>query len=269
MKTQTSNVGHYRIITMFWIAFLIIQVASFQSSAESAVPEPNLPPTVDSLKPDQPTPQKIGAMITWRANASDPEGDTIYYRFLLNGPHTNGRNEVLRDWGKSSFWTWEPKEEDIGLSNIIVQARDDSHTDASNVNSEKDVLNYEIYGMQIAILDVQVNNDVYSLKDPKIYYCDEGGHLSINNRIYLVGSDLNKVAQVKYVLHPSFANNEVISKDAANNFEIQIMAWGRFQMYAVVTTKDGQDFQIPFAFQFKSKVQEAQSRGIPRIRQCN
>ena len=227
----------------------------------------NEPPTIESFGADQSGPLKTGSIVTWTAMAKDPEGDAIMYRFLLQGPRTNGKEEVVKDWSKSRIWTCEAKEDDIGSSDVIVQVRDASHVDAAKTGGIK-TARFEISGKQKAFLNVQITNDVYSSKDPRIYFCDDNGRLSILNRIYLKGPDLNQVSNVKYKLDPSFQNNEIVSADASNNFEIQIMSWGRFYMSANVTTKDGQKFDIPYAFQFKSKVQEAQSRGIPMIRRC-
>jgi hypothetical protein len=233
------------------------------------IAESNAPPTIENLTSDQTGPQKTGAIITWTAEAKDPEGDKILYRFLMKGPRTHGEEEVVRDWSDIESWAWEAGEEDIGSSDITVQARDESHADVINSGSARTSSSFEISGKQQAFLDVQVANDVYSPSDPRIYYCDESGHRSIQNRIYLTGPDLGQVSKVKYILDPSFSNNEMVSEDASTNFEIQIMSWGRFMMTAVVTTKYGQEFKIPFAFQFKSKVLEAQSRGIPMIMKCS
>lgn len=255
---------HYRSAFILLTLLLLNIGAIVLASAIS-----NEPPIVETLTPDQLSPQKTGAIITWTAAANDPEGDKILYRFLLKGPSTQGMEKVVRDWGNTHVWPWEAKEGDIGSSDITVQVRDESHPDAINENSIKTFKDYTISGKQQAFIDVHITNDVYSPADPRIYYCDEGGHLSIQNRIYLTGPDLNQVTKVKYLLPPSFSNKEIVSDDASNNFEIQLMSWGRFEMAAVVTTQYGQEFQIPFAFQFKSKVQEAQSRGIPMIRQCD
>ena len=99
-------------------------------------------------------------------------------------------------------------------------------------------------------------------------YCDEAGHRSFKNIIYLTGPDLDQVARVKYSLDASFSPNEFVSEDASNNFAIETMAWGRFLMSAVVTDKNGQEFPKELAFQFKQKVLDAQSRGIPMISNC-
>jgi hypothetical protein len=254
-KAMTRYFGHISVILI-----LLLGIGAIIGSGS------NQPPTIESLTSDQSSPQKTGAITTWTAKATDPEGDEISYRFLFKGPRTQGKEEVMKDWSKSGIWTWEAKEEDIGLSDIIVQVRDESHKDVANGPnlSEK----FEISGKQQAFLDVQVENEVYSPSDPRIYYCDEGGHRSIQNRIYLIGSNLDQVVKVKYILDPSFSPNEIVSDDASSNFEILEMAWGRFQMSALVTTRNGQEFSIPFAFQFKSKVLDAQSKGIPMIRKC-
>jgi len=117
-------------------------------------------------------------------------------------------------------------------------------------------------------LNVEVNNDVYTPWDPRIYYCPGNGAMSIENRIYLTGPDLNKVASVTYILHPTFENPEITSNDASNSFEIQIMAWGGFEMKAIITTKSGQVFEKSFDFTFRDKVLDAQAMGVPMVMSC-
>lgn len=226
----------------------------------------NSPPAIESLTSDLSSPKKTGSMITWTANASDPDGDEILYRYLIKGPRTQEKEEILKEWNKSRVWIWDVQEKDLGHSEIIVEVCDESHKDAANPprRSEK----FVISGEQRAFLDVELQNDVYSESDPRMYYCDEAGHRSFKNIIYLTGPDLDQVARVKYSLDASFSPNEFVSEDATNNFAIEIMAWGRFILSAVVTDKNGQEFSKELAFQFKQKVLDAQSRGIPMVPKC-
>ena len=117
-------------------------------------------------------------------------------------------------------------------------------------------------------LNVEVASDVYSEKDRAVLYCPEGNYIVVRNRIFLTGSDLDKVKQVKYLLHPSFANPVAVSEDPTNNFEVWIWSWGGFPIKATITTKGGQVFEKDFDFSFKSKFEEAQSKGIPQTMTC-
>lgn len=249
---------YLRIIS---IVLILIFGASVISGSGS-----NSPPAIESLTSDLSSPKKTGSMITWTANASDPEGDEILYRYLIKGPRTQDKEEVIKEWSKSRVWIWDVQEKDLGHSEIIVEVCDESHKDSANPPrlSEK----FEISGEQRVFLDVELQNDVYSGSDPRMYYCDEAGHRSFNNIIYLAGPDLDQVARVKYKLDPSFSPNEFVSEDASKDFAIEIMAWGRFYMSALVTDKNGQEFPKEFAFQFKQKVLDAQSRGIPMVPKC-
>lgn len=249
---------YIRIIS---ILLILIFGASVLSGSGS-----NSPPAIESLTSDLSSPKKTGSMITWTANASDPEGDEILYRYLIKGPRTQDKEVVIKEWNKSRFWTWDVQEKDLGHSEIIVEVCDESHKDAANPSrlSEK----FEISGEQRVFLNVELQNDVYSESDPRMYYCDEAGHRSFKNIIYLTGPDLDQVARVKYILDPSFSPNEFVSEDVSSNFAIETMAWGRFILSAVVTDKNGQEFPKELAFQFKQKVLDAQSRGIPMISNC-
>jgi hypothetical protein len=121
----------------------------------------------------------------------------------------------------------------------------------------------------LTTLNVEVASDVYSEKDRQVLYCPKGNYMVVRNRIYLTGSDLDKVKQVKYLLHPSFSNPVAVSEDPTKNFEVWIWSWGGFPIKATITTKGGQIFEKDFDFSFKSKFEEAQSKGIPQVMRCN
>ena len=121
---------------------------------------------------------------------------------------------------------------------------------------------------KVTTLNVEIACDVYSEKDRQVLYCPKGNYMVVRNRIYLTGGDLDKVAQVKYLLHPSFPNPIAVSEDATNDFEVWIWSWGGFPIKATVTTKSGQVFEKEFDFSFKTKFEEAQSKGIPQFMRC-
>jgi len=228
----------------------------------------NVPPLIDSLNPDIQSPQEIGKIINWKAQASDPEGDPIQYKFLLKGPRTGGMWEIVQEWSSNSMCSWRTEENDVGKSYISVQIRDGRHADTSRMDDLKNSTGYEIKGKQLASLNVQVVNDVYTNEDRRIYYCQEGKYYYIRNRLSLTGPDLDKVARVKYILPQSFPNPEQVSEDASKNFETWILTWGRFNGIAIVTTKSGQQFEIPYSISFKDKVERAKAQGIMMIQNC-
>jgi hypothetical protein len=118
------------------------------------------------------------------------------------------------------------------------------------------------------VLNVEVASDVYSENDRQVLYCPKGNYMVVRNRIYLTGADLNKVKQVKYLLHPSFSNPIAVSEDPTNDFEVWIWSWGGFPITATITTKNGQVFEKELDFSFKTKFEEAQSKGIPQAMRC-
>ncbi len=120
----------------------------------------------------------------------------------------------------------------------------------------------------LTTLNVEVASDVYSEKDRHVLYCPKGNYMVVRNRIYLTGADLDKVKQVKYLLHPSFSNPMAVSEDPTNNFEVWIWSWGGFPIKATITTKGGQVFEKEFDFSFKSKFEEAQAKGIQQNMRC-
>ncbi|NMB86597.1 MAG: DUF1616 domain-containing protein, partial [Methanothrix sp.] len=77
----------------------------------------NLPPDIDDFYPDVHSPQTEGTTVLWTAEASDPDGDPIYYRFILNGME-------MTDWSTDSSWTWDTSQAAPGDYKIGVLARD-------------------------------------------------------------------------------------------------------------------------------------------------
>ena len=56
----------------------------------------NQTPVLNSLTPDIASPQKPGVTITWTAGATDADNDTLFFRFFLNPPATNGSGSQRR-----------------------------------------------------------------------------------------------------------------------------------------------------------------------------
>jgi len=91
----------------------------------------NQPPSVLELKADRPSPQSIGSKITWTALASDPDGDSIYYKFAKNGVDVS-------DWSGSEFWTWDTTSEKSGEYVISVLVRDGKHSSEKSSDGSLD-----------------------------------------------------------------------------------------------------------------------------------
>ena len=228
----------------------------------------NQPPSMINLVPSVSSPQEVGASISWTAMATDPENDPIYYQFWLRGPETGGDWQMVQDWSPNSAWTWWPGEGDIGTFDVQVRIMDGLHAGSSDMDDFKEYYDYEIKSRQLTNLNVEVTNAVYSENDRRVYYCQEGKYFYVKNRVYLTGSDLNKVKKVTYYLHETFPNPVQVSTDRSNNFEIWIWTWGRFPIMAEIETDSGQTFEKCYEFSFKSKYDEAKRRGIPMVRDC-
>ena len=94
--------------------------------------DPNHIPMLNDLKPDANSPQVRGAVITWTARATDPDGDLVYYKFLAND------NEVA-DWSISNSWAWNTSAALPGDYKIRVLARDGLHASAASFDSEREM----------------------------------------------------------------------------------------------------------------------------------
>ena len=81
----------------------------------------NKTPKIFNLTSNLSSPQELGTRIEWIADANDPENDTIYYQFWLNGNSTCG------NWTTSNSWIWNTSEADVGDNQIQVCVRDNLH----------------------------------------------------------------------------------------------------------------------------------------------
>ncbi len=94
---------------------------------------PNLPPKLVGLTADKTNPV-LGDIVQWTANATDPDSDRIYYKFLENGI-------VVNDWASSNSWIWNTSTAAPGDHKITVLARDAKH---SALDSFDDSMNASI-----------------------------------------------------------------------------------------------------------------------------
>jgi len=93
----------------------------------SSGPATNQPPTASGLAPNKDGPRKAGMKIKWTADARDPEGDQIYYRFWLKGPSTGNSWKDMTGWTTNNQWTWQTSPSDVGTSSANVWIRDGNH----------------------------------------------------------------------------------------------------------------------------------------------
>lgn len=95
---------------------------------------PNQPPTIMALTPNKPSPQVSGTAIEWTATASDPEKDTIFYRFDL---HNSENLSIEGDWSTSNVWTWYSSASEEGLYDVCVYVKDGKHESHYGYDSYK------------------------------------------------------------------------------------------------------------------------------------
>jgi len=257
-----------KYIVFIILCWLILGGAeSAEWSGESYKIARNQLPSIISFEPTLDSPQQIGMPIGWQVTASDPDNDTIYYKFWLNGPKTGGTWQILQDWSLANTCYWRTDEKDVGQSGIRVWIRDGKHADAEDMDASKEYLGYEIT-QEPDKLNVEVASDVYSEKDRNVYYCPKGNMMVLKNRIFLMGSDIDKVKQVRYFLHDSLNQPEGVLGDPNNGFEIWIWTWGGFPIKAVITTNTGQEIENHYIFSFKDKYEESQKKGVPLVEAC-
>ncbi|HSD57715.1 MAG TPA: hypothetical protein VLB04_05995, partial [Methanotrichaceae archaeon] len=89
-------------------------------AASFTIAAPNQKPAIVNFAADRNSPQEAGTAITWTAEATDPEGDQILYRFFLNG-------QPATDWQPQNQWVWATTQGSVGESQVQVAIRDGKH----------------------------------------------------------------------------------------------------------------------------------------------
>lgn len=87
-------------------------------------------PVIDSLTSDSLSPQSAGSEVFWTTKATDPDGDTIQYRFFLNG-------NPITDWSPQSFWVWSNTKANPSENHIEVCIRDGRHANTDSCDDFK------------------------------------------------------------------------------------------------------------------------------------
>jgi len=101
------------------------------SSDQIQIASSNQIPLVQELKPDMVSPQTVGTVITWTADATDPDGDKIYHKFLVD-------DKEVTDWSPSSSWRWNTSTALPGNYKIRVLARDGRHESEDSFDSSRE-----------------------------------------------------------------------------------------------------------------------------------
>jgi hypothetical protein len=113
------------------LALTLLILGNFAISAAVA----NDTPVAVDLTPDKVSPQDVGTTIKWTVNATDPDGDSISYRFYLKGPSTGGVWHLERDWDNSNKWDWVPSQQ--GGYEVNVWMRDGEHAGTDSWDAYK------------------------------------------------------------------------------------------------------------------------------------
>jgi len=136
-----------------------------RESQEATSKSADMTPVIIAITPDLLSPQKADFKIIWTADATDPDGDTLLYRFLLSGPRTGNEWHEVQGWGSSNTWIWDTTAKDVGEKNqVAVEVRDGKHDGEESYDDRKE-------------------SDYYSIKDdlPNTYLA---GNVLINGKDY-------------------------------------------------------------------------------------
>jgi hypothetical protein len=100
-------------------------------AAQSSIASLNQIPVLTGLEPDAISPMKMGAIVNWTAQATDPGGDQLCYKFLLDDQDVTG-------WSSSPLWSWNTSDAHPGSYKITVQVRDGSCTPEGSFDASMD-----------------------------------------------------------------------------------------------------------------------------------
>jgi len=119
-------------------------------------------PGILALTPDQLGPRPSGSTVTWKASAKDPDGDPIYYRFMLKGPSTSDQWIEKRGWSTDSIWTWTTNEKDTGNNQVEVWVRDGKHNGSISYDN-RSLANFIIRTLSgVSIIDFESKESWYT-----------------------------------------------------------------------------------------------------------
>ncbi|OPY50206.1 MAG: hypothetical protein A4E48_01988 [Methanosaeta sp. PtaU1.Bin060] len=94
--------------------------------------KPNSKPTILSIRSNRQSPQDKGTKVTWTTKASDPDGDTILYRYFLKGASTEDQWVPVASWTTNNIWMWDTGQSKAGVYMIEVRIRDGYHADVES-----------------------------------------------------------------------------------------------------------------------------------------
>ncbi len=134
--TSSAAPGEYRIIVQARDGSHSSE-ESFDSFKDAVmmitVADSNQPPVLSSLVSDIASPDVQGVTVIWKAEAQDPDGDKVLYKFQLNG-RDMGR------WSESASWKWSTRDLAPGDYKIRVLARDGKHASENSFDSSRDAV---------------------------------------------------------------------------------------------------------------------------------
>jgi len=125
--------------------FIINVPESAPVAVEVVANKPNEKPVISELAADKASPQEAGSIVTWTAEASDPEDDEIFYCFFLN-------DKPVTEWIKEKKWVWTTGnsggmdyinftiEAIFTIDTIDVRVRDGKHAGSDGFDDNKSVL---------------------------------------------------------------------------------------------------------------------------------
>ena len=183
-------------------------VSSFYTRPDDA----NSPPVVDDLVATQ----DKSTDITWTANATDPDGDQILYKFFLN-------NKSMTDWIYSNKWILNVTHTNVGNNTMEVRIRDGKHKAPDGCDYTKSV-QFNLTSMRLMVQKWERTfgtGEAYSVQQTS-----DGGYV-LTGKTWDINSGLTSALLIK-----TDANGDMLWKKTFG-------VWQDEYGYSVQQTSDG------------------------------
>jgi len=174
-KTAASDVGESQVVAHVRDGYHAgpdswdDDVGAYFTVSGKAV-SPNQPPTLAGLSPDRASPQSAGGTVRWTAQAADPDGDQMLYRFWLKGPSTGNSWKIVQDWSSSKTWTWSSAPRDDGQYLVFVFVRDGKHATPGSY----DAATGRAYRLVSPVVSGQLTDGPFMKDIPRLISTEDG-----------------------------------------------------------------------------------------------
>ena len=105
-----------------------VNCGTCKETADELISNSNQPPEISSFEVTPTSPQEAGTAMTFSANGTDIDGDTLLYRFFVD-------DNPVSDWIPEKTFVWTPDK--TGTHRIEVRVKDSNHAGPNGLDDRK------------------------------------------------------------------------------------------------------------------------------------